>query len=273
MFVSVKGAELFYSIRGKGPVCFVLTSIGTKPYEFQMPLSLSENLTMVFVAPRGSGESSGNAADLTFDVLTDDLEAIRHALETDRVSILGHSILGALAIEYARRCPENVSHVVAVGTPPKGDMAWLMAESTAYFEKNASEERKQVLQDNLSKLRGSMDPTQAMLAQTPLRFFDPRFDAGPLFANAVINPVFFSQLLGPLTSGWDISADIESIRTPIFLAQGRHDYVAPYVLWNDILHRCSDATMQIFERSGHQPFFEEPDRFTESIVAWMRSRQ
>jgi pimeloyl-ACP methyl ester carboxylesterase len=59
---------------------------------------------------------------LTFYVLTVDLEAIRHTLGIECVSILGHSILGTLAIEYARRCPENVSHVIAVGTPPKGDM-------------------------------------------------------------------------------------------------------------------------------------------------------
>ena len=38
---------------------------------------------------------------------------------------MGHSILGVLAIEYARRCPQSVSHVVTAGTPPRGDMAWL----------------------------------------------------------------------------------------------------------------------------------------------------
>lgn len=148
-----------------------------------------------------------------------------------------------------------------------------MAESAAYFEKNTPEERKQVLRDNFAKLGAGMDPSQAMLAQTPLRFFDPRFDARPLFAGSIMNPGFFARLLGPLTSGWDISDNIESIRTPVFLAQGRHDYVAPWVLWDDMLPRFSDATLQIFERSGHQPFFEEPDRFTELMITWMRSRK
>ena len=271
MFVSVEGANLFYSTRGKGPVCLILSSIGTKPYEVQMPASLSEHLTLVFVALRGSGESTGEAADLTFDVLASDLESIRHAFEVERVSVIGHSILGALAIEYARRCPDSVSHVITAGTPPKGDMAWLVAESTAYFEKHASEERKRALRNNLAA--AGADPAEAMLAQTPMRFFDMHFDARPLFADAIIKPAFFMHLLGPLTAGWDVMTDTDSLRSPIFLAQGLHDYVAPHILWKDIVRSLPDATPQIFERSGHQPFVEEPDRFTDSVMDWMRHRQ
>jgi pimeloyl-ACP methyl ester carboxylesterase len=69
-----------------------------------------------------------------------------------RVAVLGHSILGVLAIEYGRRRASSVSHVITVGTPPKGDMAWLLAQSKSFFEKDASEERKQILRDNLAKV-------------------------------------------------------------------------------------------------------------------------
>jgi hypothetical protein len=37
MTVSVKGAELFSSTHGEGPVCLFLSGIGAKPYERQMP--------------------------------------------------------------------------------------------------------------------------------------------------------------------------------------------------------------------------------------------
>lgn len=57
-----------------------------------------------------------------------------------RVAVLGHSILGVLAIEYGRRFPGSVSHVIVVGTPPSGDMALLAAKSAAFFEEDASED-------------------------------------------------------------------------------------------------------------------------------------
>jgi proline iminopeptidase len=273
MFVSVKGADLYYSMRGKGPVCLVLSSIGTPPYEFQMPVSLCDRLTLAIVALRGSGESTGEFSDLTFDVLTSDLEAIRHHIGADRVSVLGHSILGVLAIEYGRRCPVEVSHVIAVGTPPKADMRWLSAKSMAYFEKHASEERKQMLSENMAKLSPDTDPSQAILAQTPMRFFDARFDAKPTLANAIVKPHIFPHLLGPLTADWDVTVDSDSLRSPIFIAQGLHDYIVPHVLWDGIAQSLPAATLRVFERSGHQPFFEEPDYFTESVLGWMNRHQ
>lgn len=273
MTVSVQGAELYYSTRGSGPSCLVLSTIGTKPYELQMPRELSDRLKLVFVDLRGGGRSTGDPAELTFDLLASDLEAIRADLGAERLAVLGHSSLGALAIEYGRRCPESVSHVITVGTPPRGDMAWGAAQSQAFFEQDASEERKQVLRDNLAKLPPDATLGQSLFAQTPMRFFDPRFDAAPLFAGAEVKPALLGHILGPLTSGWDVTEGASSLDVPIFHAHGRYDYVVPYTLWDGIPARLPDATFQVFERSGHQPFCEEPERFAQEVTDWMASRR
>lgn len=269
MIVSAQGAELFCATRGKGPACLVLCHLGTQPYEIQMPVQLSERLELVFVDLRGSGRSSGDVADLSFDVLAEDLEAVRVALGRERVAVLGHSILGVLAIEHGRRCPGSVSHVITVGTPPRADMTLLAAASRAFFEADASETRKELLRENMASLPEGASPAQAMYAQTPLRFFDPRFDAAPLFAGADARPQVLQHLLGALTSSWDVTVDASTLRVPIFLAQGRYDYIVPYTLWNGIPETLPDATLCLFEHSGHQPFVEEPERFAAAVTDWM----
>jgi proline iminopeptidase len=108
-----------------------------------------------------------------------------------------------------------------------------------------------------------------MFAQTPMRYFDARFDAVPLYAEAVVRPEFLQHVFGSLTAGWDITAGSGSLRVPIFLAHGRYDYTVPYVLWDGIPAQLPNATLEIFERSGHQPFFEEPERFVEALTDWM----
>lgn len=273
--ISVQGAELFYttSRRGSGPVCLVLSSIGTKPYELQMPPQLSDRLPLVFVDLRGSGRSTGETADLTFDVLANDLDAVRADLGVERVAILGHSILSILAIEYGRRRPASVSHVITVGGPPIGDMARVSGRSRSFFEEDASEERKQVLRDNLAKLPADASMGEHMFAETPMRFFDARFDAVPLFAEANAKPEVFAHLLGVLASGWDVTEGASALRVPIFLAHGRYDYVVPYTLWDGIVDRLPDATFRLFERSGHQPFCEEPDEFAAALMDWMSRKR
>jgi proline iminopeptidase len=269
MVVPVNGAELFCSTRGSGIPCIVPCILGTKPYEQMTPLRLSDYFRFVYVDLRGGGKSTGNPADLTFDVLAEDLEAVRRALGFERVAVLGYSIVGALAIEYGRRCRATVSHVITAGTPPTGDVPEIAKAATAFFEADGSPERKAILRDNYAKLPPGTPPEQAVFAQAPMRFFDPRFDALPLFAEAEFRPKLFEHVLGPLTAGWRVTADRESLQVPILLAHGRYDYVSPYTMWNGIVETLPDAEMHLFERSGHQPFFEEPERFVEVVRAWM----
>jgi proline iminopeptidase len=269
MQVSVDGADIHYTVHGQGAPCLVPSSIGTAPYARQLGAPLDAHLRLVVVDPRGAGRSTGAAADLTLDRLAQDLEAVRRALGVARVAVLGHSILGLFAVEYARRCPDSVSHVILVGTPPTGDMAALAAASRAFFEASADDERKRVLRENLAALPPNAAPGQQLLAQTPMRFFDPRADGGAVFTGADIRPDFIPHVMTRLAPGWDIRSGAAELRAPLFIGLGRHDYVVPHVLWDGVAAALPRATLQIFERSGHQPFFEEPAAFADAVSAWM----
>jgi proline iminopeptidase len=269
MRVFVDGADLYYTTLGSGPPCLVLSAIGTKPYVQMTPPALRDRLQLVYVDLRGGGQSTGQAADLTFDVLADDLEAIRADLGVDRVAVLGHSVLGILAIEYGRRCPESVSHVIAVGTPPSWSPEDLATKSESFFEADASDARKQVLRDNLAKLPQGASPGQRMLAQTPMRFFDPQFDAAPLFAESEFRPELLERIMGTLTHTWDVRTGASSLTVPTLIAHGRYDYAVPYVLWQGVADTLPNTTLKMFDRSGHQPFLEQAEEFASTVADWM----
>src|ERR1044072_4840386 len=212
MVVSVDGAELFYATRGTGIPCLVPCTLGTKQVERMTPAPLTDYFTFIYVDLRGGGKSTGDPGDLTFDVLASDLEAVRKNEGAERLVVLGYSIVGVLALEYGRRCPDTLSHVIAAGTPPSGDVPKLVQAGAAFFEADGSEERKTILRENYGKLPPGTPPTHAVFAQTPMRFFDPRFDAQPLFAEADFKPKLFERVLGPLTANWDVTIDMPSLR-------------------------------------------------------------
>jgi proline iminopeptidase len=268
--VAVAGGELHCAVRGNGPVCLVLCSIGAKAHERTMPRELQSHLKLVYVDLRASCASGGEAAELTFDVLARDLDAVCDCMGAAEVAVFGHSILGALAIEYAKRSPGRVSHVIAVCTPPRGDMQWLGAKAMEFFEAEASADQKKVLKDNLSALGADASPAQMLMAQTPMRFFNPQADAAAFFADAEVSPALLGHLAGEMTRQWDVMQQANLLRAPTFLALGRCDYVSPWVLWNGVAERLPSVARQIFERSGHQPFFEEPEEFADRLLKWMR---
>jgi proline iminopeptidase len=238
--------------------CLFPTAIGPVPYR-----RMTERLTglrLVFVDLHGG-------AALTFDSAAADFAAARRELGEERTVVIGHSILGMLAIEYARRCPEAVSHVVVVGTPPSGDMARLRPSVFSYFAAHASNERKRALAANMDALPAAPTLTQAMIAQTPIRFFDMHADAAALFEGAETRPELLPHLMGTLGPSWDVTAGAPLV-APLLVAHGRHDYAVPHTLWDDVLPRLPTATMRIFEESGHQPFYEEPERFSAEVAAF-----
>lgn len=255
------------------PPLVILCSLGTQTHEQQMPAALRDRFRLVFVDVRGSGASPEDAATLTFDAVAEDLDRLRTELGVTSIAVFGHSILGALAIEAARRRPAAISHVIAVGTPPFGDMARLAHEAALAFEREASAERKAILAVNLAALPAGASPGQVMFAETPKRFFDAHFDATPLFAGAVMRPEFFAHLFGRLLPSWHVSASSSAseppLRTPLLLALGKFDFVSPPALWSELVPELPNATVEIFERSGHQPFFEQPERFAEVVASWM----
>jgi proline iminopeptidase len=268
MMVSVRGAELCYKLQGTGPACIVPTAIGTPPYERQLE-GLGACFTLAIVDLRGGGRSTGDPAGLTLDVLADDLDAVRRDIGAERALVLGHSTVGILAVEYARRRPTSISHVISVGMPPKGDMAFVAREQARFFEQDASADRKQVLRANQAALPKDAPFARAFYAETPRRFFDPRFDAAPLFAGAETRPALLRHMMGPLTSGWSVIEAAPALRAPLLVALGRFDYVVPHDLWNAVASRLPGTTVHVFERSGHQPFVEEPEEFRRVVSDWM----
>jgi proline iminopeptidase len=268
MRARANGAELFFTTRGRGPTVLVPSSIGTEPYERQLPRALDERARLAFVDLRGSGRSTGTVADLTFDVLANDLEAVRSALGVERVAVLGHSAVGALAFEYACRCPASVSHLVLVGASTTGDMTALAAKGAAYFEAHASPERKQRLRENLAQLPAGAPPGAAVLAQTPMRFYDFGYDGAKAFEGAIVKPEVLAHLLGKLLAGWEVTAAAPALRAPTLLVHGRHDYVVPWTLWEPLAPTLP-ATLRLFEESGHQPFLEEPETFADVVAGFL----
>ena len=57
-----------------------------------------------------------------------------------------------MALEYAKKYPENVSHVIMIGSPHLGLNAANDQAANQYWQEFASSERKAVMEDNLRRL-------------------------------------------------------------------------------------------------------------------------
>jgi serine/threonine protein kinase/pimeloyl-ACP methyl ester carboxylesterase/tetratricopeptide (TPR) repeat protein len=85
---------------------------------------------------RGNGLSDWNVADLSFDAWVEDLESVVEAAGVDRFPLLGISQGGAVAIAYAVRHPQRVSHLILYGAYARG---WAKRDSADEIEQRQAQ--------------------------------------------------------------------------------------------------------------------------------------
>ena len=124
---SADGTRIAYAISGEGPP-LVLSANWLTHLEYQwhnlswQPLlqALSRRHTVLRYDPRGCGLSDWNAPEISFDAWISDFESVVAAAGMERFPVLGVCQGGAIAVEYAARYPERVSHLVLFGSFVRG---------------------------------------------------------------------------------------------------------------------------------------------------------
>jgi pimeloyl-ACP methyl ester carboxylesterase len=81
---------------------------------------LSRRFRLVRFDQRGCGLSDASPVDVSFEAWVRDLEAVVDAAGLDRFALLGISQGAAMAVAYAGRHPERVSHLVLLGGYARG---------------------------------------------------------------------------------------------------------------------------------------------------------
>lgn len=121
------GVRLAYAVAGEGPplvrAANWMTHLG---YDIESPVwrhwvrDLAAGRTFIRYDERGCGLSDWEAEDFTFDDWVADLETVVEALGLERFPLLGVSQGGAVAVAYAARHPERVSHLILCGAYARG---------------------------------------------------------------------------------------------------------------------------------------------------------
>jgi proline iminopeptidase len=269
--------RLRYHIEGMGRSTLVIGSADY--YRRAFSRDLRRHLRLAFLDHRGFAPPPAqvDASELSLGKVLDDVERARRQLGLGRVVAVGHSGHALMALEYAKKYPDSVTHVVMIGMAPDLSAASGQA-AERYWNESVSPERKAVLQENrrrlpdeeLARFAPGERMVRAYLRNGPRTWFDPRFDATPLFEGVAFNADVFSHLWGETFRDIDVTRGLAALDRPVLLALGRYDFiVAPPSSWDRVRPHFRDLTVRVFERSGHTPQYEEAETFDAELRRWL----
>jgi pimeloyl-ACP methyl ester carboxylesterase len=189
---------------------------------------------------------------------TDHIVGFLDALGLERVSLVGNSLGGRMALDMAERHPDRVTRMVLMGSPGVGMAVTDGLKALRAYEPSLENMRallldyfavdKSIISDDLVRIRyeASVETFDAYRSM----FSDPRHKGNELGIT---------------------EEQARSIRTPALLVHGREDKVVPAEVSWTMLQLLQDADLHIFARCGHWTQIERAREFVEVVSTFLRS--
>lgn len=222
---------------------------------------------VVLYDQRGTGASRPLApnASQSMDTQVADLEAIRAALKLEKVALVGDSYGGFLSMAYASAHPEHVAKLILSDSPSAAmkDMVRVLPQVFPDIQEESAAAQKKL--DPAAAAQLGMRDHFRMIFYSPellAKYLGGAPDLGyePDIARAVSKSAQ-QQDYSPKLAGFT--------SFPTLVLTGRYDMnVAPMTAWH-LAHQIPGAKFVVFEKSGHLPAYEEPDRYLEVLEAFL----
>jgi pimeloyl-ACP methyl ester carboxylesterase len=248
--LSPDGVRIAYAASGAGaPLAKAANWLTHLDVEWASPIwshwieAFSARHRLVRYDERGCGLSDWDVTDFSVDAWVEDLELVVDAAGLDRFPLLGISQGGAVAITYAVRHPERVSHLVLSGAYARGRLA-----------RATTPEQRQEAELDLAVGRVAWSRDDAMFRQVFASQFLPdapqlweEFNALQRATTSTENVVRFLDAFAHI----DVSAQAPHVQCPTLILHARGDVRVPETQARELAALIPDSRLVFLGSRNH----------------------
>jgi pimeloyl-ACP methyl ester carboxylesterase/DNA-binding winged helix-turn-helix (wHTH) protein len=251
------GTRIAYAVSGSGyPVLKVGHWLTHLEHDTRSPVwrpfydRLNQSFSLVRYDQRGNGLSDWDVADFSFDRFVEDIEAVVEAAGVKRFALLGMSQGAPIAIAYAARYPERVSHLVLYGGYEKGRLL-----------RGSASEREQG-EAILTLIRHGWGKPGSPFINAFTSMFIPdgtkeQIDSLVDLQRLTTSPEN-AALLRAAVDRFDASAEVGKVAVPALVLHSRDDGVQPLEQGRQLAANIPGAEFVMLESRDHIILSQEP---------------
>lgn len=285
-YAPVEGAELYYRAVGQGLPIIVLHGGPSFDHNYLLPDldRLATGFRLIYYDQRGRGKSAQNVqpAEVTIQSEMADLETLRASMGLEHVVLLGHSWGGLLALEYALRHPERVSHLILLNPAPASH------DDGELFVR----ERDKMAGDGVELLR-ALESRPGFAEGDD---FEARADYyRTYFRSTLRSPDLLDRLIENLRLGWTkegvlkagaigqrlwheayesdgytLLPQLTQLSIPTLVLRGDYDFI-PQACATHIADAIPGAQFVVIPDCGHFSYLERPDKVRQALTAFFQA--
>ena len=272
--MQIRDVSLFVKVIGQGyPLVLMHGGPGLDHTSLLALQPLADQFTLIFYDHRCNGRSEGaDVTSMTWENLTADAEALRQTLGFDKWAVLGHSFGGYVALEYALRYPQTLSHLILMDTA--GDAGWAHQNAPELLAKRGYSAA--AVQAARRFFSGQLTPREFF--PLSMKYARAYYYNGSLWAmvRGIVKghdlkarpeaSVFASAHLLP---GWTVMDRLSEINVPTLVMAGRDDFLFPPEHQVALRAGIPNAQLELIERAGHEAPSERPAEVIRAVTDFM----
>jgi pimeloyl-ACP methyl ester carboxylesterase len=270
--VRIHGHEVAYRIGGPDPsegapvVLLVHGMAGSSATWKAIAPGLCREHTVIAPDLMGHGASDKPRHDYSLGAFASGLRDLMVALRVPSATVVGQSLGGGIAMQFAYQYPERCERLVLVCSGGLGDdVSWLLRALTI----PGAEYLMPLLFPSF--VRDAGDAVRRRLSSFGLRA--PRVEEEWQSYASLTDPATRQAFVKTLRAVIDLGGQSVSAHDRLYLADlmptlivwGEHDRIIPVSHAHAAHEAMPGSELVLFERSGHFPHVEEPARFLDVL--------
>lgn len=231
-YANIRGIKMYYEVYGKGEPLLIIHGNGgsINNFLFQIPY-FAKNYQVILADSRAQGKTIDHADSLSYEMITDDLDALLDHLKIKNANVIGWSDGGIEGLLMAIRHPDKVKKLAVTGANLRPDTIAV----DPYIQKMVMAENKMGA-DSLKKMKNPPAEMKNQLKLMHLLSYEPHID---------------TRELGKITC-------------PVMVIAGDHDVITVQHTV-EIFQNIPKAYLWILPNSGHSTPIFYRDMFNQVV--------
>lgn len=256
--IKVNDISLDYEDQGSGKVLLMLHGLGStkKDWDAQVPF-FSKLFRVIAVDLRGHGNSTKPQDAYGVHLMTEDIKCFLDALNIKKATLIGFSMGGAVAFDFAVKHPENIENLVIVNSGPDFNNMGQIGEDllngrTKYLETKG-------LKALAKEISFNMFPEDAQI--------DLRNDFEERCKQNDYNAYYksFTTLMS-----WGLGEKLKEIKTKTLVVASDMDYT-PVSFKEEYVSRLPNAKLVVIKNSRHGTVIDQPEAFNNALLNFLNN--
>lgn len=271
--IILHGHRFVYRAAGRGPLLVLLHGIaGSSATWEDVMLRLSEHHTVIAPDLLGHGESAKPRADYSLGAHANAIRDLLGVLGHERGTVIGHSLGGGVALQFAYQFPERCERLVLVSSGGLGREVHPMLRAAALPGAEA------VLPWLCVAGRQGAATITRLLARVGLRASTDLQEIGRSFRSleeSAARQAFIHTVRSVIDLGGQRASATDRLylaaELPTLIVWGERDPLIPLRHAREAQERIRGSRLEIFPAAGHFPYLDDPQRFAAGVIDFVQA--